>query len=414
MNFDDFPDHGVLEILKRVNTWSALEYLCSTNQRLNDICKNNKDILVANVLFNKYKNVALERQQCWEFGDNASIFEELIRLGVDVTIHENYPVQQAAESGFVNVLRVLHQNGADIHTQEDLPLRRAARHGHLNVVMYLLEHDANTYENHQIYNVLIQAILSGNVDLVEYLHTTVGMNINVEIGVEIAAEEGDFDMIAYLLENGANATGDALIAAVGIDDTDIVELLLEYGADVHTRNDKSIVLASKEASFETLELLLDYGADPNARNSRPLMHSIRNGSVQNLELLLQYGADIHAEEADALVTAAVDGGESVLEWLIERGVNVQQNGYDALIGAVEHGLFDIVKRLMRAGADISVNNYEALYTAIESDDIHVVKAIIRNTDIDAIPMEILLEARYRAEGYDDIYYFLDQYIEESE
>lgn len=65
----------------------------------------------------------------------------------------------------------------------------------------------------------------------------------------------------------------------------MVEQLIEQGADVHARNDKSLRVASANGHARTVELQCD------ARDGEPLRRATKEGVV---DVLLEYGADMTA------------------------------------------------------------------------------------------------------------------------
>lgn len=156
----------------------------------------------------------------------------------------------------------------------------------------------------------------------------------------------------------------------------------------------------------------------------PLMYasSSPNAPVDMLQLLVEHGADVHQEVRDGAVTTnvvqtAIDGGDiSKLSFLIERGADIRfctGSGYDALIRAVyshtsdllallrfllSHGValngitiynesavrilsrigrFDAVRFLLDAGADASRLEWTPLMYAVAIGSLDDVKAALR-------------------------------------
>jgi ankyrin repeat protein len=80
-----------------------------------------------------------------------------------------------------------------------------------------------------------------------------------------ATNNGNYDVVRFLLENEANiniqtdeTNRTALIIATEDNDTDIVWLLLKYGADVDIEdcfNKKALTYAKEENRYEIIELL---------------------------------------------------------------------------------------------------------------------------------------------------------------
>ncbi|XP_006006371.1 poly [ADP-ribose] polymerase tankyrase-2 isoform X1 [Latimeria chalumnae] len=85
--------------------------------------------------------------------------------------------------------------------------------------------------------------------------------------------------------------------AAGFGRKDVVEYLLQSGANVHARDDGGLIPLHNACSFghaEVVNLLLRHGADPNARdnwNYTPLHEAAIKGKIDVCIVLLQHGAD---------------------------------------------------------------------------------------------------------------------------
>ena len=91
------------------------------------------------------------------------------------------------------------------------------------------------------------------------------------------------------------------LAATG-SDSEMVALLLDWGADLHARNGWGQTPLHEASRIynnpEVVALLLDRGADVQAKNDEsdtPLHEAAGNGNVEAAALLLDHGADIHAK-----------------------------------------------------------------------------------------------------------------------
>ena len=85
---------------------------------------------------------------------------------------------------------------------------------------------------------------------------------------------------------------------------EVVELLLQHGADVHSKDDwegaTPLHWAAEYPTAEVVELLLQYGADVNAANNdgeTPLHRAAEFSTAEVVELLLQHGADANATDS---------------------------------------------------------------------------------------------------------------------
>nr|XP_060624723.1 poly [ADP-ribose] polymerase tankyrase-2 isoform X2 [Anolis sagrei ordinatus] len=119
-----------------------------------------------------------------------------------------------------------------------------------------------------------------------------------------ACRNGDVERVKRLVRpenvNGRDTAGrksSPLHFAAGFGRRDVVEYLLQSGANVHARDDGGLIPLHNACSFghaEVVNLLLRHGADPNSRdnwNYTPLHESAIKGKIDVCIVLLQHGAD---------------------------------------------------------------------------------------------------------------------------
>ena len=79
---------------------------------------------------------------------------------------------------------------------------------------------------------------------------------------------------------------------------EIMRLLLKYGANPKAKDQTGAPLIMKISDISPMKLLLDIGVDPNEKNAdgfTSLWGAIIKGDVEMVELLLNYGADIYVK-----------------------------------------------------------------------------------------------------------------------
>ncbi|XP_034631682.1 poly [ADP-ribose] polymerase tankyrase-2 isoform X3 [Trachemys scripta elegans] len=119
-----------------------------------------------------------------------------------------------------------------------------------------------------------------------------------------ACRNGDVERVKRLVRsenvNGRDTAGrksSPLHFAAGFGRKEVVEYLLQSGANVHARDDGGLIPLHNACSFghaEVVNLLLRHGADPNARdnwNYTPLHEAAIKGKIDVCIVLLQHGAE---------------------------------------------------------------------------------------------------------------------------
>jgi ankyrin repeat protein len=159
------------------------------------------------------------------------------------------PLVAALGKNHFDVAEILHRNGADVDVHDSCcgatPLRQASWAGVLDIMEWLLNHEADVNaQDHSGYNLL-----------------------------QTAADNGQIQAF---------------------------QMLLEHNADIHIQNafgETALhVAAAGKVHIDIMQVLLDHGANPNSRdnkNSTPLHLGTVEGSTR---LLLQHGAIIEAED----------------------------------------------------------------------------------------------------------------------
>ena len=99
---------------------------------------------------------------------------------------------------------------------------------------------------------------------------------------------------------------------------EIVQLLLDHGADIHAQDDDPICWASRYGHLEIVQLLLDHGADVHACDDYPLRWASYNGHLEIVQLLLDHGANVHARDDYSLRWASANGHTTIVELLRSR------------------------------------------------------------------------------------------------
>ncbi|WP_078549741.1 ankyrin repeat domain-containing protein [Litchfieldia alkalitelluris] len=113
---------------------------------------------------------------------------------------------------------------------------------------------------------------------------------------------------------------------------DAVKLLLEKGANPNKRSEYGQIpfhyaVSTKEAHRELIEALIQYGADVNVKNkysATPISLAASYGNLELLQLLEEKGATINE---DVLRSAATSSRFEVVNYLLKKGIPVTHKVY---------------------------------------------------------------------------------------
>ncbi|KAK7938792.1 hypothetical protein WMY93_002118 [Mugilogobius chulae] len=344
-------------------------------------------------------------------------------------------LRSAAWGGHVEVVRMLLDAGADVDgcdSEGRTALRAAAWGGHEEIVMILLEYGASFDKaDCSGRTPLIAAAYMGHVETVEILldhgaevnfadgdgrtalsvaalcvPTAAGVksygevvSLLLERGANpghrdrdgmtpllLAAYEGNEDIVELLLEAGADVDETAgadgelqsaaavtpLLAAAAMGHMGTVSKLLFWGADVDAIDSEgrtALCLAAARGSVEVVRALLDRGLDENHKDDlgwTPLHAAACEGHKAVCGVLMEQGSMVRVGEMDiegrtALILAAQEGHVSTVRLLLDRRCPIDHRAYDghsALSAALLEEQTEVAELLMRRGADTDVRDAE--------------------------------------------------------
>ncbi|XP_065348180.1 protein fem-1 homolog C [Cloeon dipterum] len=191
---------------------------------------------------------------------------------------------------------------------------------------------------------LFVACKRGHVDIVDYLLTTCDADVEQRGLFEVpddrsvhcvsplwcAAVSGRLEVIKCLLAHKAdvNAISDSgstpVRSACFMTHLDVVQLLVENGADIHRANyNGGTCLINSVQSVQLCKLLLENGAEVNTRdiqNKTALHYAIQEHRLETTKLLLAYGANPFYRSRyndDALQTACLKGATLIFDLLVD-------------------------------------------------------------------------------------------------
>jgi len=302
----------------------------------------------------------------------------------------------------------------------ETPLMLASREGHTATVHALLEAgaDPNVQEKNGRQTALMWAIAEQHhPDVVkELVEHKADVNVKARTGFTalMFAARGDLESTRILLNAGAdpNATipdwgGTALIIASTMGQTDVVEALLDKGADPNYKDGNSFTAlhsavrdsdygedrAQREAALATVKVLLKHGADPNARihqekptvrstneleyeGATPIALAAEVSDLDAIKALVTGGGDPNIPTAKGTTPLILTSGAGTdvqrprslderalaletAKYLVAHGADVNavgQFGWTALHSASYQGLNDVIEFLVSKGAKTEVKD----------------------------------------------------------
>ena len=230
--------------------------------------------------------------------------------------------------------------------------------------------------------------------------------------VAVKANKNAPEISRILLQQEADPTVEnnkALAIASDNDDTALVRILLEHGANP---NDKvgiwgvllggekdmikkggPIINASNNNNTEMVQVLLEHDADPDVDNGQPLRNAINHENQAMLQVLLDAGASVRE---DGVLTTAVDKGDiELVRSFLERGAfadNRSWSGETPLQSASESGRVAIMRLLLESGASVNKRGvggeHTPLMLAARAGHVEAVRLLIEYNaavNIDDVP-----------------------------
>jgi ankyrin repeat protein len=339
---------------------------------------------------------------------SVAVVQELLDKGarVNQTVSYKTPLMHAASEGHVEIVKLLLARGADVNAQTDegTALIQAVGGGHAEIVRLLLEAGANLNAKHRLgYTALIRSAgrslpeMNPPRDAPLPVPASENMSLLLARGadVNLAGRDGETALmeantpakikllVAHNAElNAKDADGEtALIRAADRGDAEVVEALLQAGADTVVRDARgatALMRALEEVPsyrvagseqlpkgrLEAARLLVTANiGDFNAQNKNGvtlLMQAANLGETEIVKLLLSRGADVNRTDVFGYTAAvfAYEKDQAAIQELLKKAAPSRQTLNAFLHVAVEKKDAGKVKELLAAGAD---PNYEYAY-----------------------------------------------------
>lgn len=347
---------------------------------------------------------------------HAEVAESLLQHGADVNMTNEAggtALLAAASWGKPTIVQLLLDYGANPHirTKNGWTTLMSAAKGHVETTQLLLEYgvDVNaivTGGREKGKTALIIAIQWGQPDVVKLLlEHGADVNIKTETGktaLDIAMSKQDIHevdkvKIMYFLKQGKTTPNEDLLYAAHIGDLQLVQKALQQGANPNTRRSHdgwtALIVAAWWGQPEVIELLLQHGADIQAKTNdgktaldliETKMHA---QSARHIEVLYRLKQGKTSPNEDLLYAAKI-GDVQFAQQALKKGAHADttmKNCYPkdcktALVFAVRGGHFDVVKLLLEHGANVHAHRlYETPFEiAITRRDFDMAELLIEH------------------------------------
>ncbi|MCJ1382347.1 hypothetical protein MMC17_005460 [Xylographa soralifera] len=279
--------------------------------------------------------------------DHEGIAHILLKYGAKLEakdIHGQTPMYGVVVPGLFQMLRFLIKKGTDIQVKDNLGetiLHKAAKHNSRKIVQILLENGADPQAaNNNGYTPLDMSIQYCREDLVRLL-------IEKETNIQTTG----WKLLHSAIYNGLEQ---------------IVQLLIEKGADIHQRSASRgytlLHYAATNRQEKVMRVLLEGGMDVHSKTTdgdtalhwavemdtkitAPKMSTQKSKVIPTLELLYEYGADFNARH---------NAGRTALHrlWYMNKSERISNSIYYDMYA------IPIAQTLLRCGANLDAEDHK--------------------------------------------------------
>ena len=259
--------------------------------------------------------------------EHTDVVQVLIDAGADIeamNFEDRSPLQWACITGVLDVVKVLVRAGAGVCVTDSRGcacLAQASANGCTDIVRYLLclpEVDVNL-RNDDNKTALQRAVDMNRTDIVHLL-IDAGADVNTQNNeghspLYVACKSGELDIVKMLVRAGAGvsvADNDGytcLMLAAWHGHTDIVRYLvgvpeveLNHQSGAAASSNTALHLAARNKRTDVVQVLIDAGADIDTQNNlghSPLHYACKKGARDIVKMLVRAGAGVRVGDYEA-------------------------------------------------------------------------------------------------------------------
>jgi ankyrin repeat protein len=287
----------------------------------------------------------------------------------------------------------------------DNPLVACIRNNQYDIAKYLFSKGFNIDErfeggvdeasNGATGAMLKAAIQSGNKEMISLLeqngypfdeNAMYGAIMEAMRNSQNATYKNQYEMVEILLGKGANpnyaddrfnSTPELIVnECAAYSTTEMMELLIKHGLTLSAKDIEALSAAVGQHNSEMVEFLLEKGIPPelpsvkadSSYSGSALDEAIGHGYMDEVKTLVEHGIDLSSDSNGySYVVYAATDSSNITEYLIDNGADVNtldSRGRTALIDASNQGNAMCVKMLLKKGADKSIKDNDGK-TAID-------------------------------------------------
>lgn len=286
------------------------------------------------------------------------------------------------ENGDLETFEIFDKNNNAIILDIDQLLQTNAKSGNLDMVNFLINCDQKVHISMDAYCYAMEKSSKyGYLGIVKAL-SEFRKDLDYKYSIKLSIENGHF-LIAKFLINRTRYYDYALKVCTKYNrntkvQLEIIDLLLEKGADIHYDEDVALRNSAKNGNLEFVSFLVEKDADICAKKNYALKMSAENGHFDVVKYLVENEASIHADKDHALRWSAINGHYEIVEYLIEMEADIYANNNEALQRSAANGHYSVVYLLIKNGAYIHANNDYALQISVLNNYPKIARFLIKN------------------------------------
>nr|WBF71119.1 hypothetical protein [Megavirus caiporensis] len=196
----------------------------------------------------------------------------------------------------------------------------------------------------------------------------INLNDGDNILIKYCCHKSMYDYIKLLLKNGVNINicNDIIIKLVmwptncinnNNKQVEFIKYLIDNGANIYCDNNYPLKISTTYGTYKMVDLLLNYGADIKVNNDYCLCSAVKNSNYL-IEKFIDKGADINCRKGYPLRKAVFDGNYNATKILLEYGADISYLTIEYLKTIIKYNNYELIKLLIDYGVDFSILNNE--------------------------------------------------------